>query len=119
MKITITQKHIERGIKIEPQHCMMAIALNEQVPTCEVIVGVGRATFIPLALDCYCPIEVPLCDDARWLITRFDCGWLTPKRWWQWWKPDEYVFDIAVPESLAAPQGERPSALCSKELVAC
>lgn len=107
MKITVTQKHIRRGKRGSPSNCPIAIAMNEQCPTYETFVGGFQIFLMPL-LGGPKVVTQPTIE-AQIFIADFDVGRLTAKSWWQAWKPEEYAFQIAIPEPSRTDAVERTS----------
>lgn len=111
MKITVTQKHIDRGIHNNPMHCPLAIAINEQCPTYEsVVYGVSTGIELISLLDgSVTSVELPWI--AMQFIVQYEDGRLEKKRWWNRMKPREYVFEIALPEPVVTKPLKSTSAL--------
>lgn len=72
MKITVTPKHIERGIHGKSTHCALAIAINEQLPGCEAGVGVG-SFWVQSLLPKYPCFFLDLPYSAQEFVIDFDC----------------------------------------------
>jgi hypothetical protein len=113
MKISVTQSHIERGEIHDkwkvgtPRGCPVAIALNEQIPTCEATViskKIGVLLCSVLGSQSW-NIELP---DRAWLFVHaFDtvakCGHRAPQL-----KP--FTFNIDVPNGAVATEPAREKA---------
>lgn len=109
MKITVTQKHIDRGIRGKATDCPLAIAINEQCPAYEASVTLHSVWLISLANGSL--QEYPITREAFHFVSAFDAG-VFNRRWWHWFKaprPLERTFDFPLPEPVATPRRARTS----------
>lgn len=103
MKITVTRKHIARGVPGDPSNCPLAIAINEQCPTHEArVYGMVGGIFLESLID-GSELRVPMTWEAMRFVVAFDGGRsLTKRHWWQRRRETQHVFDIPIPELCAA-----------------
>lgn len=116
MKIHVTDRHIERGVGRNPRACAVAIAIEEQVPTCQVAVLGGRlgVCFQEIGTedwDVRTGVFIGLALSAQLFLRHFDkykasegVGWHEKAAKW---KPKPLTFNLKVPERFLAKEPER------------
>lgn len=78
MKITVTEDHIKNGHKVNPDHCPVALALNDAIPEYKHAVGNDRYTIWKLSDNGNDRLSLVgtklLPHNAVMFISDFDCG---------------------------------------------
>lgn len=78
MKITVTEDHIKNGQKAAPDHCPVALALNDAIPEYKHAVGNDRYTIWKSSNqgndNLLLVATRPLPHNAVMFISDFDCG---------------------------------------------
>ena len=71
-QISVTQKHINEGVRQKSKYCPISLALQEAFPDeCSVTVGGDDTTFVSASMGVR---DIVLPDVARKFISEFDSG---------------------------------------------